>query len=588
MKRLISLASVVLTYIAPATAGTCRPNVSFGRAPFSPINVGTAPSSIAIGDFNGDGILDFAVALSGLNEAGIFLGKGDGTFQQGPNSPRATDGSLTIAIAVGDFNGDGKMDMVATDIPGGLTGLFNSIFGSVGGNASVFLGDGAGSLASHKDSDVGADFPSAIAVGDFNGDGKLDLAITNLNSDSVRILLGNGDGSFSQGSQIHVGHRPTAVAVGDFNLDGHLDLVVTNAADNTLSVLLGNGDGTFAAASNVAVSSRPVSVAVGDFNGDGKLDLAVAGLLSSTVTILLGDGTGAFPTSNTYMVGRHPSAVVVGDFNNDGKQDLAVANRLSDMVSVLLGNGDGTFSAPRYFSVHGQPVALSAGDFNGDGKLDLLVVELADNSVSALLNNTDLTPPVLTMPNLASSYTYNATLTLTFAATDPETGITSMQATLNGVQVTNGQTVLLNQPGKNTFTLTATNGVCSTSTQSVAFAVDYNFLGFLPPVPNGGSGIFKLGSTIPIKFQLGDANGALVSTAVATLTVQELSGNTLVGTPIDATPPGNADTGNFFRLDGGSNQYVYNLSTQSLSTGTWQIQVRLNDGTVHRVAISLK
>jgi hypothetical protein len=588
MRRVALTVSLILTLLSRADPATCRPNVSFIKAPSSPINVGPSPSSVAIGDFNGDGILDFAIVLGGSNEAGIFLGNGDGTFRQGPNSPRATDGSLTIAVAVGDFNGDGKLDMVATDIPGGLTGLFNSITGSVGGNASVFIGDGAGSLASHKDSGVGADFPSAIAVGDFNGDGKLDLVITNLNSDSVRILLGNGDGSFSQGNQIHVGHHPTSVAVGDFNGDGKLDLAVTNAADNTVSILLGHGDGTFSAPTNVAVALRPIAIASGDFNGDGKPDLAVAGLLSSTVVVLLGDGAGGFPTTKSYAVGRHPSAIVVGDFNNDGKQDLAVANRLSNLVSVLLGNGDGTFAAVRNFPVADQPVAIVAGDFNADGKTDLLTANLAGNSASVLLNNTDLTPPVLTMPNLSSSYPYNSTLTLTFAAADPETGISSMQATLNGVTVSNGQTVLLNQPGTNTFTLTATNGVCLTATQSAQFAVTYNFLGFLPPVANGGSRLFKLGSTIPVKFQLGDANGAFVSTATARLTVQQLSGTVLLGTPIDATPSGNSDTGDLFRYDASSNQYVFNLNTQPFAVGTWQVQVRLDDGTVHGIAIGLK
>jgi hypothetical protein len=161
-----------------------------------------------------------------------------------------------------------------------------------------------------------------------------------------------------------------------------------------------------------------------------------------------------------------------------------------------------------------------------------------------------------------------------------------MQATLNGQPVSNGQTILLNQPGTNTFTLTATNGVCLTSTQTTTFAVTYNFLGFLPPVPNNGTGLFKLGRTLPVKFQLGDANGALVSTAAAQLTVQQLSGATLLGTPIDATAPGNADAGDLFRFDG--TEYIYNLNTSSLSTGTWQLQVRLNDGTVHGVAIGLK
>src|SRR5262249_30829136 len=206
-----------------------------------------------------------------------LLGHGDGTFTLA-GSPLTTDGNLTTAVAVGDFNNDGKLDVGATDLPGGLTGIFNGITGSLGGNVSVFLANASGALTdNNKDSDGGGDFPGAIAVGDFNGDGQLDLAVTNLNNQNLSILLGHGDGGFSQASNapIHTGHRPTSVAVGDFNQDGKLDIAVTNAEDNNVVILLGKGDGTFSSApgSPVTVGARPVSVVISDFNGDGKPDL---------------------------------------------------------------------------------------------------------------------------------------------------------------------------------------------------------------------------------------------------------------------------------------------------------------------------
>ena len=190
------------------------------------------------------------------------------------------------------------------------------------------------------------------------------------------------------------------------------------------------------------------------------------------------------------------------------------------------------------------------------------------------------------MPALAASYTYNASLTLAFGATDALSGFASSQATLNGSPIISGTTVTLNHPGTNTFTLTATDVAGNTATQTATFSVLYHFTGFLPPIPNDGSGLFKLGSNVPVKFQLTDAAGASVSNAIANLTVQMFSGSALTGTPIDATPPGSADTGNLFRFDG--TQYIYDLSTKPFATGTWQVQARLNDGTVHTVLIGLK
>jgi hypothetical protein len=152
--------------------------------------------------------------------------------------------------------------------------------------------------------------------------------------------------------------------------------------------------------------------------------------------------------------------------------------------------------------------------------------------------------------------------------------------------VSSGTTFTLNHPGVNTFALTATDVADNTASQTASFSVLYRFGGFLPPVPGDGSGVFKLGSTVPVKFQITDANGVSVPTAVAQLTVQMLAGGAPVGTPIDATPPGSADVGNRFRYDG--SQYIYNLSTKPLSAGAWQVQVHLDDGTVHTVVIGLK
>src|SRR6266478_4324528 len=166
--------------------------------------------------------------------------------------------------------------------------------------------------------------PSGIAVGDFNGDGKADLAVVNFGDWNVYVLLGNGDGTFQAARSVYFasgGGFPWSIAKGDFNGDGKLDLVVSNYGDNSLSVLLGNGDGTFQAPLTATVGTNPAQVTVGDFNGDGKLDLAVANLNDNTLSVLLGNGDGTFQTPQTFASPgmTHPYFVAVSDFNRDGK-----------------------------------------------------------------------------------------------------------------------------------------------------------------------------------------------------------------------------------------------------------------------------
>jgi hypothetical protein len=178
-----------------------------------------------------------------------------------------------------------------------------------------------------------------VAVGDFNGDGVPDLAVTNSGPRTVSVLLGNGDGTFRTAFNCPVGAAPTCVAVGDFDRDGILDLVVNNnVASGTVSVLMGNGDGTFRAAGSYAAGISASAVAVADLNGDGILDLAVANGGSNNVSVLLGNGDGTFGAAVNYPAGGgdqpFPRSMAVGDFNGDGTPDLVVA---SDTVSVLLG-----------------------------------------------------------------------------------------------------------------------------------------------------------------------------------------------------------------------------------------------------------
>jgi hypothetical protein len=354
----------------------------------NPVSLGFS-SSFALGDFNGDGNLDLAVVDSDNGIVGIMLGNGQGEFEHPATYPGFDKaGNCCYAIAVGDFNGDGKPDLVTAD----------EGFGAV----SVRLGEGNGAFLPRQAFSVGYR-PVAVAEGDFNGDGKLDVVVANggPDADNVSIMLGNGDGTLQPA--VHYasgGSTPTSVAVGDFNGDGKPDLAVANqsSASNSVSILLGNGDGTFQTAVIYPAPSAPQSVAIGDFNGDGKLDIAVA--VSNGVSSLLGNGDGTFQPAVNYITGQPaiidgPAAffVAIGDFNGDGKLDLAVANEGSDgpgevyFVAILLGNGDGTFQPAATIYPLTEALSIAVADFNGDGRLDLALANYSGTSI--LLGNGD-------------------------------------------------------------------------------------------------------------------------------------------------------------------------------------------------------
>ncbi|PYN65285.1 MAG: VCBS repeat-containing protein [Candidatus Rokuibacteriota bacterium] len=342
---------------------------------------GSNPRAVALGDFNADGKLDLVVADGMGSAVWVLLGNGDGTFQ---TAVTYAAGDSPYAVVVGDFNADSKLDLVVAVGSAGVSVLL----GNGDGTFQPPLTFGAGSGASASD--------SSVAVGDFNADGRLDLAVANSDSNNVSVLLGNGDGTFQAPLTFGAGSGASSVAVSDFNGDGKLDLVVTVGSAG-VSVLLGNGDGTFQAAVNYATGSSPYAVAVGDFNADGKVDLAIANGDAADVSVLLGNGDGTFQTTAlTFSTGTWPSSVAVGDFNADGRLDLAVANFGAASVSVLLGNpsavlggADGTFQAAPTYAAGTNPLAVTEGDFNRDGVPDLAVADSGSGTVSVLLGNDD-------------------------------------------------------------------------------------------------------------------------------------------------------------------------------------------------------
>ena len=300
-------------------------------------------------------------------------------------------GNYTLTATVA---GSGSADAPSGDVSFLDTSESNNLL------ASSALTGGANSLTFSNIStfDPG-NYPASVAVGDFNGDGKLDIAVANQQDNAVAVFWGNGDGTFAAQSTIAVGNSPSSIMAGDFNNDGIVDLAVVNQGENTLSILLGNGDGTFNAASfrpgtgEESSGNLCMPIVAGDFNQDGNLDLAVVNEYDDSVTILLGNGDGTFDVANTPTTGDYPDSIAIGDFNGDGIPDLAVLNSSlfigaqNSTITILLGNGDGTFTSMPISPTSGQyPQSIAAGDLNGDGIPDLVVGDI-DGTLNILLGN---------------------------------------------------------------------------------------------------------------------------------------------------------------------------------------------------------
>jgi hypothetical protein len=313
---------------------------TFGSASSFFIGTGLASFFLTTADFNRDGQPDLVVAYENGTAIGVLLGNTNPTVTN-PFQPLQDYGNLgnPISIAVSDFNNDGNPDL--------------AVVNETGNSVSILLGSSTGTFAAQVPYKVGNSSdpaPNSVAAGDFNGDGNIDLAVVNPNENSFSILLGQGDGSFQPQTTYSLAQAgtplsPYSIATYDFNGDGRLDLAITNYFGNNVSVLLGNGDGTFQAAMNYGVGMTPYSVAVGDINGDNRADVVVANYGSNNISVLLGNGDGTFLPAQNFTVGSNPTSVTIKDLNGDGKLDLVVPNSGSSNVSVLLNTTPSTGSA---------------------------------------------------------------------------------------------------------------------------------------------------------------------------------------------------------------------------------------------------
>jgi len=441
-----STSNVDYLAVTNATDGTVGILLAAGNGVFSPVtalttyHTGFNPTSVAVGDLNGDGIPDLVVANNNNNNVvSVLLGNGtagvgNGTFGtqvqyatganpvavalaslSGPNTPLdivvANQQGNSVSILKGNGNGTfvARVDYPTAAFPTSLTvadfngdgNLDVAVSAGDGNTVSVLWGVGDGAMLGQVNAGTG-DIPYGVVAGDFNNDGFTDLATADSGDNSVTVILSNGKSeSFQARADYPAGTTPFSIVESDFNQDGVLDLAVTNTGTaSAISVLLGNGNGTFQGPNHFSTETStnsptdPYGLAVGIFTGNGIPDLAVTNYGTGTVGIMLGIennglGTGTFAADNTFTVGSEPAAVAVGDVNGDGIEDMVVANFHSNNVSVLLGNGDGTFKTAVDYAVGNGPIAVALSDLTGNKVQDIVVVNETDSSASILLGNGD-------------------------------------------------------------------------------------------------------------------------------------------------------------------------------------------------------
>jgi hypothetical protein len=554
----VSFADTSNANLALGSSPLGSPTFGFGLSTYSPPLIGNGPGAIASGDFNGDGKIDIVVANAGYpgcgsacpNSLSILLGNGNGTFTVSTITNVNGSGG---GVVTGDFNGDGKLDIAATD--------------SADSTVILFLGKGDGTFTKVSTQPSTGAYPGILATGDFNKDGKADLAILN-STNSVTILLGNGDGTFTAKASPPIDNYGNAIALGDFNGDGNLDIAVAcegtyPSTPSTIDIFLGTGTGTFTAGATISASGTGSynsfgTLAVGDFNGDKKVDLVTyvdipAANTNQADTLgiqtFLGKGDGTFTAQTPIVTGDdiYEANLGVADFNGDGNPDLALADDTN--FSIYLGNGNGTFQPP--VSVPGartEPTYLTQtiADFNGDGLPDLAIADGDLNLVRLQISNptasASATVTGVSIPGSGSSHTVDAA----YAGNSNFTSSTSSTINLTGSPLATRLTIAANPTavtygGQVVLTATLTpyiSGNLKTDTELVTFTSGGTTLGTAPLI----TGVATLNVTsLPVGTDTinatyaGDTNFTTTSTTTAAQVVVSAAPPTLTLSPTSLT-----------------------------------------------------
>ena len=565
--------------------------------------------NVVAGDFNGDGRSDI-IALTQYNGAPVPISILVSNARTGGFVANTIPLYLDQpgGAAVGDFNGDGKLDAIVLD-----TGA---------ATASILLGDGAGHFTvSTINLSV---FPQGIAVGDFNGDGKLDFAITSAGATgsgypAVSVYLGNGDGTFRAGPTITPsGFSGTAsdIKAVDLNGDGHLDLVFLDVSNNTLDVYLGNGSGGFtpASTSTYATGGTPIGLALGDFNGDGKADVAVSNMSGGSVGIFLGTGTGTFTagTTLTSSAMQSPIGIAAADFDGDGKVDLVVGDEVLGTVTIYKGDGAGHFSLVYSALAQQNAAGLAVGNFNGDTIPDVAVA-LAGTSSVVILNSVTNRTATTTVSNVSLVGTGNHNVVAYYPGTSQSASSTSNALPLAAQPVATTLTLAANPTKSNTnqqVALTATitpstaqnhtsntelvtffNGSTNLGTATLSSGVATLNTTSLPTGHNsltavyGGDSNFVGSTSNPVAFTVTGGNSVNFTVANATQTQYTSSQNLTATGTFNGPVPTGAVT---FSVGGGAaygaNCYLSNsttgvcnatVATGSFVSGTYPIVVSI-------------